>query len=79
MPAEEKTSPPGPQDKETQPMTEKPENGPAPKDIKQIDETRLGITWTDGKESVYDVKMLRESCPCAHCIDEWSGQKKISP
>jgi DUF971 family protein len=54
-------------------------NGPAPRDIKQIDEETLGITWTDDHESVYHVKMLRESCPCAHCIDEWSGKKKIKP
>ena len=28
---------------------------PAPKDIKQIDPGNLGITWTDGHESVYSV------------------------
>ena len=52
---------------------------PSPKDIRQIDESTLGITWTDGHESVYHVKKLREGCPCAHCIDEWSGKKKITP
>ncbi len=51
--------------------------GPSPSDIKQIDEATLGITWTDGHESVYHVKLLREKCPCANCIDEWSGEKKI--
>lgn len=50
---------------------------PSPKDIRQIDPTTLGITWSDGHESVYSVKWLRENCPCAHCIDEWSGEKKI--
>lgn len=52
---------------------------PAPKDITQVDETTLGITWTDGHKSVYSVKTLREKCPCANCIDEWSGEKKIKP
>jgi len=55
------------------------EDGPAPKDVRQIDATHLGITWTDGKAAVYDVKMLREKCPCANCIDEWSGDKRIKP
>lgn len=51
----------------------------APKSIKQVDEFTLGITWTDGHESVYAVKNLRENCPCANCIDEWSGKKLIAP
>lgn len=54
-------------------------DGPSPKDIKQVDAKTLGISWSDGHESVYPVKLLREKCPCAHCIDEWSGEKKIKP
>ncbi len=60
-------------------LRENQEETPVPRDIKQIDPKTLGITWTDDKESVYPVRMLRESCPCAHCIDEWSGEKKINP
>ncbi len=52
---------------------------PSPKDIRQVDETTLGITWTDGHESVYAVKYLRESCPCAQCIDEWTGERRLKP
>ena len=54
-------------------------NHPSPKNIKQINATTLGITWTDGHESIYSVKMLREKCPCANCIDEWTGEKRIKP
>lgn len=54
-------------------------NHPSPKNIAQIDAATLGISWTDGHESVYSVKMLRENCPCANCIDEWSGEKRIKP
>jgi DUF971 family protein len=54
-------------------------NTPAPKNIKQVDPTNLGITWTDGHESVYSVRHLRESCPCANCIDEWTGEKRLDP
>ena len=53
--------------------------GPAPKDIRQIDTTKLGITWTDGHESVYSVRHLRQNCPCANCIDEWTGVKRLDP
>ena len=52
---------------------------PAPKNIKQVNETTLGISWNDGHESEYPVKILRENCPCANCIDEWSGKKLILP
>lgn len=52
---------------------------PSPKNIRQVDQTTLGITWSDGHESVYSVKMLREKCPCANCVDEWTGEKRISP
>lgn len=52
---------------------------PAPKSIRQVDESTLGIIWDDDHDSVYSVKKLRESCPCANCIDEWSGEKLIVP
>ena len=51
----------------------------APKNIRQVNETTLGISWNDGHESEYPVKILRENCPCANCIDEWSGKKLIAP
>ena len=52
---------------------------PAPKNIKQVNENTLGISWSDGHESEYPVKKIRENCPCANCIDEWSGKKLIQP
>ncbi len=60
-------------------MNDNNAENPTPKDIKQIDEMTLGITWLDGHESTYPVKLLREKCPCANCIDEWTGEKKILP
>ena len=60
-------------------INEGTENSASPKNIKQIDATTLGITWSDGHESVYPVKMLREKCPCANCIDEWTGEDRIKP
>lgn len=50
-----------------------------PTGIEQISTNLLGITWSDGHESRYPVKALREACVCAACVDEWSGEKRIQP
>lgn len=47
------------------------------KQITQQDERHLAITWTDTKNSVYDVVYLRKCCPCAVCVDELSGKRKL--
>jgi len=48
------------------------------RDIQQLDLRTLGITWTDGRESRYDVVELRRKCPCASCIDEWTGARRLT-
>lgn len=60
-------------------ITQDNSQSPSPKNIRQVDATTLGIAWNDGHESVYAVKTLREKCPCAHCVDEWTGEKRIAP
>ena len=37
----------------------------------------LYILWKDGHESRYPFFMLRDSCPCASCIDEMTGEKTL--
>ena len=49
------------------------------KKIDQWDERTLAIVWNDDRESRYDVVELRKQCPCAHCIDEWSGEQRLLP
>ncbi|NRA65248.1 MAG: DUF971 domain-containing protein [Pseudobacteriovorax sp.] len=49
------------------------------KKIWQEDARTLGILWTTGKKSLIDSVKLREACRCALCVDEWSGESKITP
>jgi len=33
----------------------------------------LVITWNDGYVSRYAYRLLRQRCPCAMCVHEWTG------
>lgn len=41
-----------------------------PTSIKQISKEKLQIIWSDGHISEYELKRLREECPCATCNGE---------
>jgi DUF971 family protein len=36
------------------------------------------LKWSDGKTSLTSFKDLRFHCPCANCVDEGTGQRKIA-
>lgn len=50
-----------------------------PLQLNQLSQTELGITWSDGHQSVYPVHLLRRACRCAACVDEWSGKALLDP
>jgi ATP-binding protein involved in chromosome partitioning len=50
-----------------------------PRQIRQKGPRELVIVWADGHESHYDVRHLRLACACAHCINEWTGEKLLDP
>lgn len=36
----------------------------------------IQIAWDDGFTGVLPYLLLRDSCPCAQCVDEWSRERK---
>lgn len=55
--------------------------GPAiePREIKQLGESGLSITWGDEVTSLFNAVQLRQVCPCAQCVNEWTGQRVLKP
>jgi DUF971 family protein len=55
--------------------------GPAiePREIKQDGESALLITWGDDHVSRFSAVDLRRACPCAQCVNEWTGERVLRP
>ena len=53
----------------------KPE--PRPTDLAFDDQGALLVRWDDGRESRFDARWLRGHCPCAECVEEWSGKRTV--
>lgn len=47
--------------------------------LKIIDEGEHAVTieWSDSTENTYEARALRLACPCAGCINEWTGEKML--
>jgi len=60
-------------------MSQSSNQSAIPVGIKKIGDARLEIAWEDGHVSAYPAYYLRERCPCAGCVDEWTGEKRIAP
>ena len=49
-----------------------------PTQIIEESDSRISIKWSDDSETTYNAAELRRACPCAGCVDEWTGQKTLN-
>ena len=59
--------------------TERRGAGIEPREIRQDGDASLSITWGDGHLCSYNAAVLRRACPCAQCVNEWTGQRVLKP
>ncbi len=43
------------------------------------DQRVVSLTWEDGKHTQLTARTLRQNCPCAECVEEWSGRRTFEP
>lgn len=46
-----------------------------PLQIQEENEREISIAWSDDAVTRYDAAQLRRACPCASCVNEWTGEK----
>jgi DUF971 family protein len=52
---------------------------PVPREVEITPVGTIRIVWQDGHVSTYMARTLRARCPCAGCVDEWSGEVRVKP
>ncbi len=52
----------------------------SPENIRMHRETRmLELTWKDAAPTVLPFRTVRQNCPCAVCVDEFTGRRILDP
>ncbi len=50
-----------------------------PLQIIEESDSEITIAWSDALETVYRAADLRRQCPCAGCVNEWTGERTLKP
>ena len=48
-----------------------------PVEIVEESNSEISIKWSDDRESLFNAAELRRACPCAGCVNEWTGEKTL--
>ena len=46
-----------------------------PLQVIEESDSEISIIWSDDAETNYNAAELRRNCPCAGCVNEWTGEK----
>ena len=46
-----------------------------PLQVIEESDSEISIVWSDDAETKYNAAELRRNCPCAGCVNEWTGEK----
>ena len=49
-----------------------------PTQIIEESDAAVSIKWSDDSETMFTAPQLRRNCPCAACINEWTGDKMLN-
>jgi len=66
-------------DEAGQPHPSRPERVEPPVRILRREPDRIGFQWPDGASTSVSARSLRLGCPCARCVDEFSGAALLDP
>ena len=50
-----------------------------PRAITKSDPGKLSVEWADGHRTEYTAAQLRRLCPCARCVNEFTGERMLDP